>query len=41
MAAHMTGATHTEERSEMLQVWADYLDKLRVGADVIPIHRAG
>ena len=33
-------ATHTEERGEMLQVWADYLDKLRVGADVIPIHKA-
>lgn len=30
-------ATHTEERSDMLQVWADYLDKLRQGADVIAI----
>jgi integrase len=30
-------ATHVEERADMLQVWADYLDKLRRGADVIPI----
>jgi hypothetical protein len=28
--------THIEERTDMLQVWADYLDKLRTGADVIP-----
>ncbi|MBK6556685.1 MAG: integrase arm-type DNA-binding domain-containing protein [Comamonadaceae bacterium] len=32
-------ATHVEERTDMLQVWADYLDKLRMGADVIPLHR--
>jgi integrase len=25
------------ERAKMMQEWADYLDKLRVGADVIPI----
>lgn len=28
-------AQHVEERAGMLQVWADYLDKLRAGADVI------
>jgi len=33
-------ATHTDERAEMLQVWADYLDKLAKGADVIPIRAA-
>ncbi len=33
-------ATHLEERAEMIQRWADYLDKLRTGADVIPLHRA-
>lgn len=33
-------ATHVEERTDMLQVWADYLDKLAAGADVIPLHRA-
>lgn len=33
-------ATHLEERIPMLQQWADYLDKLRVGADVIPMHKA-
>lgn len=30
-------ATHIEERGEMLQTWADYLDKLAAGADVIPL----
>jgi len=29
-------ATHVEERGTMLQAWADYLDKLRQGADVVP-----
>lgn len=33
-------ATHVEERSDMLQVWADYLDKLMRGAEVIPIRAA-
>ena len=33
-------ATHLEERATMIQHWADYLDKLRTGADVIPLHRA-
>lgn len=33
-------AQHVEARSDMLQVWADYLDKLRAGADVIPFNRA-
>lgn len=27
------------ERATMLQQWADYLDKLRQGADVIPLHK--
>ncbi len=29
---------HLPARREMMQRWADYLDKLRIGADVIPIH---
>jgi len=29
-------ATHLEERTPMIQVWADYLDKLRIGGEVIP-----
>lgn len=29
--------THLDERAGMLQVWADYLDKLRQGADIIPL----
>lgn len=31
---------HLRARREMMQRWADYLDKLRIGADVIPIDRA-
>lgn len=33
-------ATHLEERTPMIQVWADYLDKLAKGADVIPFKAA-
>jgi integrase len=32
--------THLEDRESMLQVWADYLDKLAKGADVIPFKAA-
>ena len=28
---------HLPARKEMMQVWADYLDKIRVGADVIQL----
>lgn len=31
---------HLPARKEMMQRWADYLDKLRVGADVVPIMAA-
>jgi len=30
-------AEHLPERREMMQTWADYLDKLKVGAEVIPL----
>ena len=33
-------ATHLEERTDMLQVWADYLDKLAAGGDVVEFKRA-
>lgn len=33
-------ATHIEERGQMLQAWADYLDKLAAGAEVIEMKRA-
>lgn len=33
-------AQHVDERTDMLQVWADYLDKLRTGADVIQLKHA-
>ena len=28
---------HLEQRREMMQAWADYLDKLKSGAEVIPL----
>ena len=31
---------HLAERRKMMQEWADYLDKLKAGAEVIPIHRS-
>ena len=30
---------HLLERRKMMQQWADYLDKLKTGAEIIPIHR--
>lgn len=33
-------ATHLEERTPMIQTWADYLDKLRIGGDVIQFKAA-
>lgn len=33
--------THLEDRTDMLQVWADYLDKLAKGADVIQFKAGG
>lgn len=30
---------HLPARGKMMQEWADYLDKLRQGADVIPLHK--
>ena len=30
-------AEHMPERRKMMQAWADYLDKLKAGAEVIPI----
>lgn len=29
-----------KERKAMMQLWADYLDKIKAGADVIPLHGA-
>ena len=31
--------SYVEQRRTMMQAWADYLDKLRDGAEVIPLHR--
>ncbi|MHB8568692.1 MAG: tyrosine-type recombinase/integrase [Metallibacterium sp.] len=32
-------AQHLPERVKMMQAWSDYLDGLRIGADVVPIQR--
>ena len=32
--------TYLKQRTAMMQQWADYLDKLAAGAEVIPLHRA-
>ena len=32
-------ADYMAQRVRMMQTWADYLDKLRAGADIIPFHR--
>ena len=32
-------ADYMMQRLQMMQVWADYLDKLRAGADIIPLYR--
>ncbi|MGC2459211.1 MAG: integrase arm-type DNA-binding domain-containing protein [Gallionellaceae bacterium] len=32
-------AEYLPERKGMMQQWADYLDKLKAGADVIPLHK--
>lgn len=31
---------HLQARREMMQRWADYLDKLRIGGEVIPLRPA-
>ena len=33
-------AEHLPERRKMMQQWSDYLDKLRAGAEVIPLHQS-
>ena len=33
-------AEYLPQRQQMMQTWADYLDKLRIGADVIPLRTA-
>lgn len=38
-AAYSHHAQYMKERANMMQAWADYLDQLRKGADVIPISR--
>ena len=32
--------TYLKQRFDMIQQWADYLDKLRMGGEVIPMHKA-
>ncbi|MDN5924331.1 MAG: tyrosine-type recombinase/integrase [Xanthomonadales bacterium] len=37
--AYTSAAQYPPERVRMMQAWADYLDRLRVGADVVTIKR--
>jgi integrase len=37
--AYTSAAQYLDERKKMMQAWADYLDGLRTGADVVPIKR--
>jgi integrase len=37
--AYTSAAQYLDERKRMMQAWADYLDRLKTGADVIPILR--
>jgi integrase len=30
-----------DERRKMMQAWSDYLEALKVGGDIVPIHRTG
>jgi integrase len=39
-AAYVSAAQYLEERTRMMQAWADYLDGLRSGAKVVPIRRS-
>lgn len=39
--AYTHAAQYLDERRRMMQAWADYLDGLRTGANVIPIRKAG
>lgn len=32
--------THLPERKKMMQSWADYLDRLKAGGEVVPIRAA-
>ncbi|MDQ6964915.1 MAG: hypothetical protein Q9M13_08360 [Mariprofundales bacterium] len=32
-------AEYLSERTRIMQHWADYLDGLRQGADIVPLHR--
>jgi hypothetical protein len=34
-------AEHLPERRKMMQAWADFLDGLAAGADVIPLKKRG
>jgi len=38
--AYTHAAQYLDERKRMMQAWADYLDGLRAGANVVPIRRA-
>jgi len=38
-AAYTHAAQYLEERTRMMQAWADYLDNLKIGAKIVPLKR--
>ncbi|HTV86617.1 MAG TPA: tyrosine-type recombinase/integrase [Dyella sp.] len=40
-AAYTNAAQYLDERTRMMQAWADYLDGLKNGASVIPFRKTG
>lgn len=38
VSAAYNHALYVKQRTQMMQHWADYLDKLRIGAEVIPLN---
>lgn len=41
MRAAYNRAQRLAERRQMMQAWADYLDGLKAGGNVVPIRRQG
>ena len=38
VASKNISAEYLQERTTMMQQWADYLDKFKAGADVMPLY---
>lgn len=36
-----TTVQQLDERRKLMQTWSDYLEALKVGGEIVPIHRTG